>query len=348
MKSKISIKTIAEAAGISTATVSRVLNHPELVNQETIDLVRATMEKYNYEPRKSSVKRPSSSSRLILINVPQLSNPFYSEIIRGIETSAANHRYRTLFSQDPLSTDAEITSYIHFAQSLQAGGLIICGPLSSPEQYRILGGPMPLVQCCEYNSEEFSYVSINDYKAAYSAMEHIYSCDRRRIAFINGPTTFKYAKERLRGYEDFQKNMGLDPLPGWCISLPEIDYDMAYASACQLLNSGNMPDAIFASSDLIAAACIKAAQENRIRVPEDLSIVGFDNINISTISDPAITTVSQPRFQIGYTAGEVLNEHMTSDIAYTQHILHNTELIIRKSSVPGPTAAADESGPVPA
>lgn len=108
---------------------------------------------------------------------------------------------------------------------------------------------------------------------------------------------------------------------------------MAFASVCQLLTSSAPPDAIFASSDLIAAAAIKAAKLHHIRVPEDLIVVGFDNINISTICDPAITTISQPRFQLGYTSGEIIHEHIVSPTAYKQQVLLNTELIIRDSSI---------------
>lgn len=341
--SNISIFTIAEKAGISTATVSRVLNHPELVNDKTIELVRSTMKELDYVPKRSSAQKNKSIPKLLLINVPQISNPFYSEIIRGIEASASNHKYRTLISQEPLGTDEEIRSFMSFAKSLHTNGVILCSPLSRPEQYHQIGESLPLVQCCEYASEEYSYVSINDYKAAFSAMEHIYSQGRRKIAFINGPFTYKYSTERQRGYDAFILQAGLPVYPGWCISLAEINYDMAYASACQMLTSGNPPDAIFASSDLVAAAVIKAAQQYHLNVPDDLVVVGFDNIDISTISSPSITTVSQPSFQIGYTAGEILNEHISSPVAYTQHILHNTELIIRQSSVPQKTSQFNDN-----
>lgn len=339
MKNKnISIFTIAEKAGISTATVSRVLNHPELVNSKTIELVRSTMKELDYVPKRSSVPKNKSTSKLLLINVPQISNPFYSEIIRGIEASASNHEHRMLISQEPLGTDEEIRSFVSFAKHLHTSGIILCSPLSRPEQYHYVGETIPVVQCCEYLSEDYSYVSINDFKAAFSAMEHIYSQGRRKIAFINGPLIYKYSKERQRGYDTFVQQAGLNAYPGWRVCLAEINYDMAYASACQMLTSSNPPDAIFASSDLIAAAVIKAAQQYHLNVPEDLVVVGFDNIDISIISNPSITTVSQPRFQIGYTAGEILNEHMTSPVAYTQHILHNTELVIRQSSVPKKSA----------
>ena len=117
-----------------------------------------------------------------------------------------------------------------------------------------------------------------------------------------------------------------------------MNYDMAYASICHMLSSANPPDAIFASSDLIAAAAVKAAKLYHIKVPDDLVVVGFDNINISTICDPAITTISQPCFQLGYTAGEILYEHIVTPEKEQQHVILNTELIIRESSVKSDSA----------
>lgn len=325
---KISITEIAKRAGTSPATVSRVLNHPELVNSETAQLIRSAMEETNYVPRPS---KHSKSKKLILINVPEIANPFYSEIIQGIMASASNHSYHTLISQDNLEDSQSVSGFVKLLKSVKACGVILCSP-SSSQYYEQIGSMMPIVQCCEYNSEEYSYVSIDDFQAAYNVMEHIYSRGRRKIAFVNGPLHYKYARERQRGYEAFLDRAGISHISSWSIHLSEINYDMAFASVCQLLTSSAPPDAIFASSDLIAAAAIKAAKLHHIRVPEDLIVVGFDNINISTICDPAITTISQPRFQLGYTSGEIIHEHIISPTAYKQQVLLNTELIIRESS----------------
>lgn len=327
--SKMSIIEIAKRAGTSPATVSRVLNHPELVNSETAEQIRAAMKELNYTPRTS---KSSKFRKLILINVPEVTNPFYSEIINGIVSSTTNHSYYTLISQDALEDSQSINNFVKLLKSIKACGVILCSPLNS-QFYEQIGSLMPVVQCCEYNSEEYSYVSIDDFQAAYNVMEHIYSQGRRKIAFINGPLNFKYARERQRGYEAFLEHAGLPHISNWSVQLSAINYDMAFASICQLLTSSAPPDAIFASSDLIAAAAIKAAKLHHIQVPGDLIVVGFDNINISTICDPAITTISQPRFQLGYTSGEIIHEHIISPTAYKQQVLLNTELIIRDSSI---------------
>lgn len=327
--SKLSISAIAEKTGTSNATVSRVLNHPELVNPETARLILDAMEELNYTPR--SIKK-KEEKKLILINVPEITNPFYSEVINGIIASANNHSLRTLINQANLSETDSIGNFVSLVKSIKAYGVVLCSPLAS-SHYSQIGTLMPVVQCCEYNSEDYSYVSIDDYQSAYHVMQHIYSQGRRKIAFVNGSLSYKYARERQHGYEAFLQQYGLPVVERWTVNLPKMNYDMAYASICHILTSNDPPDAIFASSDLIAAAAVKAAKLYHIKVPDDLVVVGFDNINLSTICDPAITTISQPCFQLGYTAGEILYEHITSPDKEKQHVFLNTELIIRESSV---------------
>lgn len=332
--SKLSISEIAQKTGTSNTTVSRVLNHPELVNQETAKLIMDAMEQLNYTPRNIKKKE---QKKLILINVPEISNPFYSEVINGIIASANNHSYRTLINQDNLSDANAIDNFVSLIKSIKSFGVVLCSPLAS-NYYSQIGSLTPIVQCCEYNSEDYSYVSIDDFQSAYNVMKHIYTQGKRKIAFVNGSLSYKYARERQHGYAAFLQQFNLPLVKSWSINLPKINYDMAFASVCQMLTSGNPPDAIFASSDLIAAAAIKAAKLHHIKVPDDLVVVGFDNINISTISDPAITTISQPCFQLGYTASEILHEHITSPRKEPQHVFLNTELIIRESSVKSDSA----------
>ena len=328
--SKTSISLIAQKAGVSNATVSRVINHPELVNKETARTVSFAMNSLGYVPKVSKT-RTKEPKKLILIIFPDLSNPFYGEIINGIISSAESHSYHILINQTNFNNDNSLDNYLSLTKSTKACGVILSSSLR-PEYYRKIASIIPVVQCSEYNTEALFYVSIDDFKAAYTAMEHIYSKGRKKIALINGPSNFKYAIERFRGYEAFLEYAGLPLQESWNINLPEINYDMAFAASCQLLTSSIPPNAVFAVSDVIAAAVIKAAKLHKIRVPEDLIVVGFDNINISTISDPAITTISQPRFQLGYSAGEILHQQISSAQKEPQRMLLNTELIIRASS----------------
>ena len=191
----------------------------------------------------------------------------------------------------------------------------------------------PVVQCCEYNNKShIPYVSIDDFNAARSVTNYLLSSGRRKIAFINGPLTFNYAQERLRGFETALVKHKVTVPQNWRISLPDISYDIGYSSICQLLSSSNRPNAIFASSDVFAISALRAARRFGLRVPQDLSIIGFDNIDIAAMVSPAISTINQPCFQIGFTACETLAERINNPDSIPRSILLDAELVLRESS----------------
>ena len=153
----------------------------------------------------------------------------------------------------------------------------------------------------------------------------------RRIALLNGPQRFKYARQRKEGYLSAYKDLGLVPEESLMVTLPDISYAAAFSVMTQLLGCSNPPDSCFAVSDILAAAALKAAKRAGLRVPEDFRIAGFDNTYLSTLCDPAITTVSQPGYQLGFVAGELLMEKIANPEAPPSQILLDTELIIRDS-----------------
>jgi LacI family repressor for deo operon, udp, cdd, tsx, nupC, and nupG len=324
---KISVANIAARADVSPATVSRVLNHRELVKAETVRRVENAMQALNYV---ASAK--NSGENLILVNSATLGNPFYAEVFNGILACARSHGYHILISQHSLSSSNSVNDFAGIVRSTKAKGVVLLTGLA-PEYQSQLRALAPLVQCSEYNTDRFSYVSIDDFRASYKMMEHIYSTGHHKIALLNGPADYKYAKERRRGYEAFLQAMEIPLQYSWIIHLPDIQYDMAFSAISRLLTSANPPDAVFAVSDLLACATVKAAKQHAIRVPEDLVVAGFDNVEVSSISDPPITTVSQPRFQLGYTACEMLYEQIMTPNSPAQHILLDTELIIRESTL---------------
>ena len=155
----------------------------------------------------------------------------------------------------------------------------------------------------------------------------------RRIAFINGPLSFNYAQERLRGFEAAMEEKNITVPKNWKISLPEVSYSLGYSAASQLLGGKEKPDAIFCAADVFAISVIKAANRYKLRVPEDVGVVGFDNVEMASITNPGITTVNQPAFQIGFTAGETIYEKISNPNSKPRSILLDTELIARESII---------------
>ncbi len=329
--SKSTISQVAKTAKVSIATVSRVMNHRDLVKPETVEKVINAMKATGYEMNSFSETRTKSGG-LIIVNIPSMDNPFYSEIIKGVKASTSRHGYHVLFNEDEI-TDSTFERLSYLIKDRSVTGMITLNFIPAPLLSK-LSSVVPLVQCCEY-SEEFEnipYVAIDNFMAAKTVMDHLLSTGRRKIAFLSGPLRYKYARQRKDAYLKSLEYAGIENNSNWIIHLPTINFDIALSAATQLLRSSNPPDAIFTVSDLCASAVIKAARRLGISVPRDLIVTGFDNVDISITTNPSITTVNLPRFQLGYIASDFLVELIENPSAVTQKMLLSTELIIREST----------------
>jgi transcriptional regulator, lacI family len=331
-RNKPTVAEIARHSGLSPATVSRTLNHPELVSPNTSALVHSTISLLSARAEQPA---PDTSKVLqILVNIPDPGNLFYSELLNGILKSADFRGYRVLITRDLLDSPDSVDSIIRQIYLCNIQGMILCTSLSDAG-YKKIAAHVPIVQCTEAGTADYSYVGIDNYKAAFSAMEHIYSTGHHKIALLNGSLSFTYARQRQKAYCDFMRQNDLVISAGYILNFAGIIYEAAYASVSQLLASPNRPDAIFAVSDVFAVAAAKAAAAHGLKIPDDLVIVGFDNIQLlSAVSTPPISSVQQPRFQMGYTAGEILYDCITTGTSPApQRIILPTELIIRSSSL---------------
>lgn len=336
MNKKATINDVAQAANCSTATVSRVLNTPSSVREMTKKRIYKAMLKVGYDAEipdeiKEDKWNKKESSHILLVLIPSIENPFYFEILNGIDFSSKRLGYRYILYQTgnqilSLSEIQEIILQTHVC------GVIVMHQAFETETLNLLNSILPVVQCCEYDGNtDISYVSIDDFNASRSLIEFMLSKGKRNICLINGPHTFKYATQRQAGYEQALKSAGIDVNPQFVVEIPEINFSSALSVISQILNLENRPDSFFAVSDMFAAAAVKACLKANLRVPEDIGIVGFDNTNISVICNPSLTTINQPKFQLGTTACELLIQKIDNILLKHQHIILETELIIRDS-----------------
>lgn len=327
---KITIAQLAKATGVSPATISRVLNHPELIKKDTLNKVQTAMLNLGYEFKKAS-HIPEQKIKTIIINLPDTENAFYNEILRGAKVSAHAHGCHLLINEAPIEPGT-IKEFCALIKGIDAAGVILLNQVSA-ELLNQIHTILPLVQCCEYNKDsDYPYVSIDDIDAAVKATNHLLACGRNKIAFVNGPLSFKYAIERKEGFLSAMNHADIFVPQNWMIQLPKIDYEMAYAAICRILNEETIPNAFFMSSDIFAMALIRAVRQFHLNVPEDIMVVGFDDISFSSIISPTLTTIAQPSFQIGYSACEMLIEEIINPNAFPKSLLLGTELIIREST----------------
>ena len=337
-KGKITINDIAKEAGVSTATVSRALSGTGTVKPETLRAIMDIANHMGYSahlPTAAEHVSPGMISHekcpVIMIHITDMSNPFYGKIIRGISDSVISHGYDFILSSLEV-TPENIDKFISMIRQLGISG-IITADITSSSCLEKISDVVPVVQCCEFSENPYaSSVGIDDYTAFQTVLDYFLSKGRTRIGFINGPLSYRYAQNRLRAYRTIMKENNITVKPHWIIQLPGLNHDMAFSSVIKLLSSPDAPDCLCSVSDELAAAAIRAAHYCNLKVPNDILVIGFDNTNISQLSTPSITTISQPQFQLGFLASELLFEKIHNPLSEVKHINLNTELIIREST----------------
>lgn len=328
MKSKATLTEIAEKAGVSIATVSRILNETGRVSAATRQKVYNAIRELEYA---TDLKRQIPAYQTILALVPDFSNPFYAGIIEGAQMTARAEGFELFLM--PLSENHPSSSLTGMIRREAYSGVLWLCTSPGTELLSAVAQHCPMVMVGEYpENYPCSYVSIDDVSAAYRAVNYLITSGCRRIGMLNCSAKYKYARHRLQGFRQALDQAGLAFQPDWYASVPSIDYTLAYSAAIQLLHTDPPPDAIFASSDVLAAAVINAAHSLGIRVPEELSVIGFDNVITSQITQPPITTIAQPCFQLGQQACSILLEKILNPRIPERHTLLSTEMIIRGSS----------------
>lgn len=331
MRNKVTIGEIAERANVSVATVSRIINNKDNVRPDTRKRVMDIIEELHFLPKASS-SLSDVNSKTILMCVPDFDNPFNGPVIDGIQKAARSEGYTVMLMQD-LNHYSGYTDYESILKSNSIAGIIIFCSIPNSKFLEDLSFRCPVVMCSEYaESSSVSYVSIDDVRASRTAVNYLLSTGCKKIGLMNCNMKFKYARHREKGYYQALENAGLPANPDWIVHISSISYQLAYSNALHILSLPNRPDAVFACSDVFALAVVNAAKKLNLNVPEDVSVVGFDNVYLSTMTDPSITTIEQPSYQLGLQACELLLEKIKSPKAPIKQIILDTELVVREST----------------
>jgi LacI family repressor for deo operon, udp, cdd, tsx, nupC, and nupG len=323
------IRTVAAAAGVSIATVSRVLKTPEVVTKATRDKVMAAVEATGYRPNAlaSGLRRAKSDN--IVVVVPFIQNPFFSGVIQGIEGVAFAEGYQVLLGESQ-NDQQRLDSYAAMLRSKTADGLILLGA-ALPSH---LSEKTPLVLACEYFPDHrIPAIHIDNEAAAKEATEHLLSLGHRRIGKITGPLDNPLSRDRLAGYRAALAQAGI-AYDEELVAEGSFDVESGHAAMTRLLDLKVPPSAVFSSSDEMAIGALKAAREHGKRVPDDLSLVGFDGIRFADFCDPPLTTVVQPNVEIGAAAARMMISILRGGAAAPDDIVLPAQLLIRQSTGP--------------
>ena len=325
----VSIKDVASLAGVSTATVSRALSQPDKVSQTTRDKVMAAVEQSGYQPNTAARQFRTQKTETVLVLVPDIGNPFFSNIIQGIESEALAAGYRVVLGETNPDLSAAGT-YAGYMQQQHADGVILLGA-EGAERFVDTPGGKPVVMACEYLADSsLPHVRIDNVTAAADAVSYLIELGHKRIAYIDGPVHNPISQDRLEGYQLALQRAGIE-VDKSLLSRGDFSPASGHQAALSLLGSDNPPTAIFAISDPMAIGAMRAASEMGINIPGDLSLMGFDDIRFAGFMTPALTTINQPRRQLGATAMKMLLARLSDESTPLEMVLEH-RLVVREST----------------
>lgn len=328
---RVTIRDVATRAGVSVATVSRVFNDSGPVHEETRLRIREAARELRYTPNSAARSLSTRRTSTLGVLLPDLHGEFFSEIIRGIDLTAQRSHHHLIVSSSH-NERSEVEAALR-AMRGRVDGLILMSPAVDAETLVAeLPDAVPVVLLnCAVRDGRFDGLEIDNAGGARAIVEHLLACGHRRIAMIQGAPRNHDAAERLRGYRAALRATGIERRAEW--EHPGDFTDVAgYQAATALLRLDPRPTAIVAANDAMAIGALSAVREAGLRIPEDVAVVGFDDVPIARYVHPPLTTVRVNISELGARAAETLLEALAEGDAHRpQHVVLPTALVVRGS-----------------
>jgi DNA-binding LacI/PurR family transcriptional regulator len=332
------IRDVARLAGVSAITVSRVINKKGYVSLGTRDKVKRAIRALDYHPNVLARSFVTGESRMIALIIPDITNQFYATVARGVQDAAKDKGYHLLLCNTDGNQEEEL-EYMGMARERRIDGLAITPPETSENKksdrylQQLRGESFPIVMIGQrMDSPEIDIIKTDNQGGAHQAITYLIGQGHRRIAFIGGPLFQGGGPDRLRGYRQALKDHGLEADENLILE-GNPQEDDGYRLARQLLAMPERPTAIFALNDMMAIGTLRASHEAGVKVPEELSVIGYDDIPLASLVVPRLSTVAQPKYELGKMAGDLLIDRIRKKGPEGwQSITLNTKLVIRDST----------------
>lgn len=321
------IRDVARVAGVSVATVSRVLNNNGYVNGDTRKKVEAAIKKLNYKPNAVARSLFKKESKMIGLIVPDITNPFFPQLARAVE-DVTNHLGYTLVLCNSDEDIIKEQKYIEVLNQKYVDGFIVVTSTLKSEHIKDL--KVPIVALDRPIDSDTPTVSVNNYEGARTATKYLRDTGCQKIAHVRGPHDVINADDRCRGYIDEVQD--LEWFHSELIVNGSFNINKTKEITKELLIKYPDIDGIFAGNDIMAVGVIKAAEELGIRIPEQLSIIGFDGITLCETTSPELTTMAQPIYKIGSTAVQILIDLIENRPLKQKNYTFSVDLIERQST----------------
>jgi LacI family transcriptional regulator len=327
-----SIRDVAQLAGVSVGTVSNVLNGSPQVSPEATARVRAAIAELGYVRNDAARQLRAGRSTSVGLVVLDVRNPFFTDVARGVEDEAAKHGLAVLLGNSSEDARRE-AGYLDLFEEQRVHGVLISPYGDIDERLRRLrerGTPVVLVDR-ESRDAQVSSVSVDDIAGGRLAVAHLLSTGRRRVAFVGGPLDIRQVSDRLVGAREAVAavpDASLEVVPTRALTVLE-----GRRIGEELVGRADRPDAIFAANDLVAVGLLQAlVMSGSLRVPDDVALIGFDDIDFASAAVVPLSSIRQPRHEIGATALRILREEAAEPDLPPRRIVFQPELVVRAST----------------
>ena len=318
------IVDVAKLAGVTPTTVSRVINNRGYISEKTKSKVHEAMDQLSYQPNEIARSLTKQRSNTIGVIVPHISHPYFSKLISNLENEAAKKDYKIILCNSK-DTATKEKKYLDICKSNRVDGIILC---SGNVEYNMINtGNIPIV-LLEKNFEKGKLgIQCDNYQGGCLATEHLIKCGCKNIVCMRGPQSLSSAKQRYLGYRDICKEYGLNEQYIEC----DYSYESGLKKTKELIKKYPDVDGIIASNDMVAISIYKVISKKGYCVPEDIQIIGFDNISFSWLSTPEITTIAQPIKKMGKKAAQIIIQHKKGEEIEKENVF-DVKLIQRQTT----------------
>ena len=331
---RMDIRTIARAANVSIATVSRTINHVPTVNPKIAKRVWEVIEELNYFPNTQARALVSGRSKIFGLIVSEITNPFFPELIQGFEDVAIENGYEILVSSTNYDPKRMAQCIRRMLERKVEGVAVMTFGIEEPLLDQLAQRNIPLVFIdVGPPSPGVSILKVDYHHGIRQGVQHLAALGHRRISFISGPLRLHSAQSRLAAFTKSLKECGIAPTPEWVVEGDHM-LEGGVAAAERLLALKEAPSAILCSNDMTAIGVLHHLYRANLRVPDDISVMGFDNIHIAEVTIPPLTTIQMSRYELARAAVAALRAHV--DVAPGQtpqrEYKISTELVVREST----------------
>ncbi|HEY5981807.1 MAG TPA: substrate-binding domain-containing protein [Microlunatus sp.] len=331
-KNRTTLADVADAAGVSVATVSKVLNDHTDVAEPTRRRIQQLLRESGYQPTRRSARRSEEATdRLIEVSFPEWQNAYETAVLDGLSAAAEAGGYEIVIGPRAHDNRVDIDPD-ELRRSGRVGAIFVTVDATHPPIKALADGfPVVVIDPVRVGATRCVSIGATNFAGGVTATEHLLSLGHRRIAHAGGPSSVECSQARVAGYYSALRQAGLT-LDDSLVTHSLFTYDAGREVAARLLDRHDRPTAIFAACDEIALGILEEARRRAIRVPEDLSLIGFDDSFLASRSAPPLTTVAQPLIEMGQLAVRSLLQLAAGEVVGTRHLELATHLVVRDST----------------